>query len=93
MSLCGSISWFDARAASRVDPKGPLFEVPPKECLNELAGEFTGINETLKKRSLGEIERIYLFSGMDFKQTSCGCVDAIDFYIPEVNGHAIVDRT
>ena len=93
MSLCGSISWFDARAASRVDPKGPLFEVPPKECLNELAGEFTGINETLKKRSLGEIERIYLYSGMEYPHTSCGCFEAIDFYIPEVNGHGIVDRS
>ena len=93
MSLCGSISWFDARAASRVDPKGPLFEVPPQECLNELAGEFTGINETLKKRSLGEIERIYLYSGMEYPHTSCGCFEAIDFYIPEVNGHGIVDRS
>ncbi|MFX1257470.1 MAG: CO dehydrogenase/CO-methylating acetyl-CoA synthase complex subunit beta, partial [Promethearchaeota archaeon] len=92
MSLCGSISWFDARAASRVDPKGPLFEVPPGECLNELAGEFTGINETIKKRSLGEINRIYLYSGMEFPHTSCGCFEAIDFYIPEVHGHGIVDR-
>ena len=93
MSLCGSISWFDARAASRVDPKGPLFEVPPDECLNELAGEFSGINKTLKKRSLGEIDRIYLYSGMEYPHTSCGCFEAIDFYIPEVNGHGIVDRS
>ncbi|MFX0041565.1 MAG: CO dehydrogenase/CO-methylating acetyl-CoA synthase complex subunit beta [Candidatus Hodarchaeota archaeon] len=91
-SLCGSINWFDARAASKVDPKGPLFEVPPGECLNEVAGEFTGINQMIKKRSLGEIERIYLYSGMEFPHTSCGCFEAIDFYIPEVNGHGIVDR-
>ena len=93
MSLCGSISWFDARAASRVDPKGPLFEVPPGECYNELAGEFQGINDTIKKRSLGEIEKIYLYSGMEYPHTSCGCFEAIDFYIPEVNGHGIVDRS
>jgi acetyl-CoA decarbonylase/synthase complex subunit beta len=91
-SLCGSINWFDARAAAKVDPKGPLFEVPPGECLNQLAGEYTGVNEMIKKRSLGEIERIYLFSGMEFPHTSCGCFEAIDFYIPEVNGHGIVDR-
>jgi len=91
-SLCGSINWFDARAAAKVDPKGPLFEVPPGECLNEEAGEYAGINEMIKKRSLGEIERIYLYSGMDFPHTSCGCFEAIDFYIPEVNGHGIVDR-
>jgi len=91
-SLCGSINWFDARAAAKVDPKGPIYEVPPGECLNELAGEFTGVNEMIKKRSLGEIERIYLYSGMEFPHTSCGCFEAIDFYIPEVNGHGIVDR-
>jgi len=93
MSLCGSISWFDARAAARVDPKGPLYEVPPGECLNELAGEFTGVNEMIKKRSLGEIERLYLYSGMDFPHTSCGCFEAIDFFIPETGvGHGIIDR-
>ncbi|MFX1410007.1 MAG: CO dehydrogenase/CO-methylating acetyl-CoA synthase complex subunit beta [Promethearchaeota archaeon] len=91
-SLCGSINWFDARAASKVDPKGPLFEVPPGECINKEAGEFSGINEMIKKRSLGEINRIYLYSGMEFPHTSCGCFEAIDFYIPEVNGHGIVDR-
>jgi acetyl-CoA decarbonylase/synthase complex subunit beta len=91
-SLCGSINWFDARAAAKVDPKGPLFEVPPGETINEEAGEFSGINDMIKKRSLGEIERIYLYSGMELPHTSCGCFEAIDFYIPEVNGHGIVDR-
>ena len=64
MSLCGSISWFDARAAARVDPKGPLFEVPPGETKNKEAGEYSGINEMIKKRSLGEIDRIYLFAAV-----------------------------
>jgi acetyl-CoA decarbonylase/synthase complex subunit beta len=91
-SLCGSINWFDARAAAKVDPKGPLFEVPPGECLNREAGEFTGINEMIKKRSLGEINRIFLYSGMQYPHTSCGCFEAIDFFIPEVNGYGIVDR-
>jgi len=91
-SLCGSINWFDARAAAKVDPKGPLFEVPPGECKDKFAGEYTGVNEMIKKRSLGEIDRIFLYSGMEFPHTSCGCFEAIDFYIPEVNGHGIVDR-
>ena len=93
MSLCGSISWFDARAAARVDPKGPLFAVPPGKVLNQEAGEFEGINAMIKKRSLGEIERIYLYSGMEFPHTSCGCFEAIDFLIPETGvGHGIIDR-
>jgi acetyl-CoA decarbonylase/synthase complex subunit beta len=94
MSLCGSISWFDARAAARVDPKGPIYEVPPGKCLNELAGEFEGVNAMIKKRSLGEIDRIYLYSGMEYPHTSCGCFEAIDFFIPETGaGHGIIDRS
>jgi len=93
MSLCGSISWFDARAAARVDPKGPLFAVPPGTVINKEAGEYQGINEMIKKRSLGEIDRIYLYSGMQFPHTSCGCFEAIDFFIPETGvGHGIIDR-
>ncbi len=93
MSLCGSINWYDAKAAAKVDPKGPLFEVPPGECYNAEAGEFQGINEMIKKRSLGEITRIYLYSGMEFPHTSCGCFEAIDFLIPETGvGHGIIDR-
>lgn len=92
-SLCGAINWFDARAAAKVDPKGPIFEIPPGDCLDEIAGEYTGVNEVLKKRTLGEIDRVFLYSGMEFPHTSCGCFEAIDFYIPEVNGHGIVDRS
>jgi len=91
-SLCGSINWFDARAAAKVDPKGPIFETPPGECINKEAGEYKGINETTKKRSLGEVDRIWLYSAMEYPHTSCGCFEAIDFYIPEVNGHGIIDR-
>jgi len=47
----------------------------------------------IKKRSLGEIERIYLYSGMEYPHTSCGCFEAIDFFIPETGvGHGIIDR-
>jgi len=40
-SNCGAISWFDARAASRVDPKGPIFEIPKGECIDPVKGEYT----------------------------------------------------
>lgn len=72
-SLCGSINWFDARAAAKVDPKGPIFAVVPGECKDDFAGEYVGINEMMKKRSQGEIDRVYLYSGMEFPHTSCGC--------------------
>jgi len=92
MSLCGAINWFDARAASKVDPKGPIFKIEKGELLNEKAGEYSGINEMIKSQSLGEIKRIFLYSGLENPHTSCGCFEAIAFYIPEVEGYGVVDR-
>ena len=91
-SSCGSISWFDARAAAKVDPKGPLFAIEPGEKLNDLAGEYSGMNKAAKKRSLGEVDRVWIYSAMENPHTSCGCFEAICFYIPEVDGFGIVDR-
>ncbi|HMF33772.1 MAG TPA: CO dehydrogenase/CO-methylating acetyl-CoA synthase complex subunit beta [Candidatus Lokiarchaeia archaeon] len=92
ISLCGSINWFDARAAAKVDPNGPIFKVEKGECLDELRGEYTGINEVVQKRSLGEVKRVNLFSALSFPHTSCGCFEAIVYYIPEVEGFGVVDR-
>jgi acetyl-CoA decarbonylase/synthase complex subunit beta len=60
--------------------------------LNEKAGEYSGINEMIKNSSLGEIDKIYMYSGLEYPHTSCGCFEAIAFYIPEVEGYGVVDR-
>ena len=92
ISLCGAINWFDARAAARVDPKGPNFLVPKGELLDDVHGEYSGANEVAKQRSLGEVERVWLYSMFGHPHTSCGCFEAIAFYIPEVDGVGVVDR-
>lgn len=93
IALCGAINWFDARAAAKIDPEGPNFAIPKGECLDELKGEYSGINETTNKKSLGEIERVTLHTIMSpYNHTSCGCFESIAFYIPEVDGLGVVDR-
>jgi acetyl-CoA decarbonylase/synthase complex subunit beta len=89
---CGAISWFDGRAAARIDPKGPIFPIEKGECLDAERGEYAGINESAKKRSLGEVSRVYLYSAFTYPHTSCGCFEGIAFYIPEVEGFGIVMR-
>jgi acetyl-CoA decarbonylase/synthase complex subunit beta len=91
-SNCGSISWFDGRATARVDPKGPVFEIDKGELLDSEKGEYSGVNETVKKKSLGEITRVWLYTGFGYPHTSCGCFEAVAFYIPEVDGFGIVHR-
>jgi len=89
---CGAISWFDARAAARVDPKGPIFKIPKGECLDPFKGEYTGANESLKKNTSGAITRVWLYTAFGYPHTSCGCFEAVAFYIPEVDGMGIIHR-
>jgi acetyl-CoA decarbonylase/synthase complex subunit beta len=92
-SNCGAISWHDGKASASIDPKGPIFAIPRGEILNEEKGEFSGINETAKKRSMGEVTQVWLYTAFDHPHTSCGCFEAVTFYIPEVDGFGIVQRT
>jgi len=91
-SNCGAISWFDGRASARVDPKGPVFMIAKGECLDPVKGEYTGVNEAAKEKSLGAVTRVYLYSAFGYPHTSCGCFEATAFYIPEVDGLGIVHR-
>jgi len=91
-SNCGAISWFDGRAAASIDPKGPVFTIEKGELVDPVKGEFSGVNEAVKKKSLGEITRVWLYTAFDRPHTSCGCFEGVAFYIPEVDGFGIVHR-
>ncbi|MCX7857289.1 MAG: CO dehydrogenase/CO-methylating acetyl-CoA synthase complex subunit beta [Deltaproteobacteria bacterium] len=89
---CGAINWFDGRAASKIDPEGPIFAVPKGELLDETRGEYEGVNKVVAEKSLGTYDRVYLYSAFGYPHTSCGCFQAIVFYIPEVDAFGIVHR-
>jgi acetyl-CoA decarbonylase/synthase complex subunit beta len=91
-SNCGSISWFDGRASAQVDPKGPVFTIDKGECLDSFKGEYSGVNDVIKEKTMGEISRVYLYTAFENPHTSCGCFEAVAFYIPEVDGLGIVHR-
>ncbi|TFH09591.1 MAG: CO dehydrogenase/CO-methylating acetyl-CoA synthase complex subunit beta [Candidatus Thorarchaeota archaeon] len=89
---CGAISWFDGRAAARVDPKGPLYAIPKGDTIDEERGEYTGVNQAYTEKSLGKVNSVALYSAFEKPHTSCGCFEAIAFVIPEVDGLGIVHR-
>ncbi|MGY5852246.1 MAG: CO dehydrogenase/CO-methylating acetyl-CoA synthase complex subunit beta [Candidatus Thorarchaeota archaeon] len=89
---CGAISWFDGRAAARVDPKGPLYAIPKGDTIDDYSGEYTGVNQAYTEKSLGKVTSVALYSAFDKPHTSCGCFEAIAFVIPEVDGLGIVHR-
>ncbi|HMK54758.1 MAG TPA: CO dehydrogenase/CO-methylating acetyl-CoA synthase complex subunit beta [Methanobacteriaceae archaeon] len=91
-ALCGAINWFDCRAAAKMDPDGPIFEIVKGEVLDEVKGEYQNINEMVAERSQGTFDTVYLHSVFGHPHTSCGCFEAVAFYIPELDGIGIVDR-
>ena len=92
VALCGATNWFDARTSVRINPEGPNFLIPKGECLGPVKGEYSGVNEMAEKKSLGETKRVYLYSMFEFPHTSCGCFEAVVFYIPEIDGLGIAHR-
>ncbi len=92
-SNCGAISWFDGKASASIDPKGPVFAIPRGEIINAEKGEFSGVNEAAKKRTMGEVNQVWLYTAFDHPHTSCGCFEAVTFYIPEVDGFGVVNRS
>ena len=92
-ALCGGINYLDARAAAKIDPDGPIFAIEKGECIDDLKGIYPSVDEVLQDRTQGAIESATLHSALDRPSTSCGCFEAITFYIPEVDGFGIADRS
>ncbi|NPA70569.1 MAG: CO dehydrogenase/CO-methylating acetyl-CoA synthase complex subunit beta [Crenarchaeota archaeon] len=89
---CGAITWIDAKVAAMLDPKGPIFPIPKGNCIDPIGGEYEGVNEVVKVKSQGTVTSVKLHSVFENPHTSCGCFEAIVFYIPEVDGFGIVSR-
>ncbi|MBS7655050.1 CO dehydrogenase/CO-methylating acetyl-CoA synthase complex subunit beta, partial [Candidatus Bathyarchaeota archaeon] len=93
ISLCGATSWLDASISYRLDPSGPNFPINKGNCIDPVKGEWSGVNEAVKMKSHNSTTKVYLHSIFGYPHTSCGCFQAIAFYIPEVDGIGIVDRS
>jgi len=89
---CGAINWFDGRAAAKIDPDGPIFAIPKGELIDPIKGEYSGANAIEFEKSLGTYDRVYLYSAFEHPHTSCGCFEAIVYYIPEVDAFGVVHR-
>ncbi|MDY6964751.1 MAG: CO dehydrogenase/CO-methylating acetyl-CoA synthase complex subunit beta [Halobacteriota archaeon] len=92
VSLCGAINWFDGRAAAKVDPEGPNAPIPKGDVIDEIGGEYSGVNDKAVDSSGGEYDRIKIHSFFEYPHTSCGCFEVIGFYMPEIDGIGWVNR-
>ncbi|UCD96077.1 MAG: acetyl-CoA decarbonylase/synthase complex subunit beta, partial [Candidatus Bathyarchaeota archaeon] len=72
--------------------KGPIFEIEKGDMVDTEKGEFSGVNDTVKQKSLGEVTKVCLYTTFGYPHTSCGCFEGAAFYIPEVDGFGLVHR-
>jgi len=92
ISNCGAINWFDGRTAAKIDPEGPIFAIPKGKLIDPIRGEYEGANKVEHERSMGTYDRVFLYDAFEHPHTSCGCFQAVVFYIPEVDGFGLLHR-
>ena len=91
-SLCGAISWLDAKASHRIQPEGLNQPITPGKSLDPEKGEWEGVNEFVYKASRNVTKRLHLYSITSFPETSCGCFECAAIVAFEVNGIVIINR-
>ncbi|MDD5648571.1 MAG: CO dehydrogenase/CO-methylating acetyl-CoA synthase complex subunit beta, partial [Dehalococcoidia bacterium] len=89
---CGAINWFDGKAAYQMDPEGPIQAVAKGDIIDPVRGEYSGADKLALEKSMSAYDKVFLHSAFGYPHTSCGCFQAICFYIPEVDAFGIVNR-
>ncbi len=92
LGLCGAYTWLDCKASYQINPHGPNEPVKKGRCLDPVKGQWEGVNEYLKVKSNGNLERFNAYSILEDPMTSCGCFECIAAVLPEANGVMIVNR-
>jgi acetyl-CoA synthase len=90
--LCGAYSWLDCKASYEINPTGPNQPVTKGKVLDEVYGQWEGVNEFVSKASRGNVTEYDAYSLMRTPMTSCGCFECIASILPLTNGVMTVDR-
>jgi acetyl-CoA synthase len=92
IGMCGAYNWLDGKASYEINPTGPNQPIQKGESLDPVLGQWSGINEFVKKASRGKVERVSAYSLMVDPMTACGCFEGIATMLPMCNGIMIVNR-
>ncbi|MCK5247741.1 CO dehydrogenase/CO-methylating acetyl-CoA synthase complex subunit beta, partial [Candidatus Bipolaricaulota bacterium] len=92
LGLCGAYTWLDCAASYEMNPRGPNQPIKKGQTLDEVKGQWKGVNEYLEVASNGNLECFNAYSMMEDPMTSCGCFECITAILPETNGVMIVNR-
>lgn len=92
LGLCGAYSWLDGKAAYEMDPTGCNQPIKKGRVIDEVKGQWEGVNEFVYAHSGRNVSSVSAYSIMEDPMTSCGCFECILALVPEANGFMIVHR-
>ncbi len=92
LGLCGAYNWLDAKASNELNPAGPNQPILKGDCLDDVTGQWSGVNEFVYEKSGRSVERMSCYSLMTDPMTSCGCFMCVIALLPMCNGVMIVNR-
>jgi acetyl-CoA synthase len=90
--LCGAYNWMDCKASNEVNPTGPNQPVEKGQILDEVLGQWQGVNEFVTQASRGKIDHYNFYSLVNDPMTTCGCCECIAAIAPMCNGVMTVNR-
>ena len=90
--LCGAYNWLDGKAAYEIKPTGPNQPVQKVRTLDEVKGQWSGVNDYVFQNSHKTLDVFNAYSIIDFPMTSCGCFECISCILPTCNGIMSVFR-
>ncbi len=92
LGLCGAYTWMDCKAAYEIHPQGANKPIKKGNVIDEVRGEWEGVNKFVYEASKHAIERFHHYSIMSYPESSCGCFECIIAVVPEANGVMVVNR-
>ena len=93
---CGTRPWYQLRAQSILAPTdvyNPCVLIKKGKSLDPLRGEYEGVNRYVEQKTEGRVKRVFLHSVLGCPHTGCSCFQNLAFYIPEVDGIGLMDRS
>lgn len=89
---CSAVSWLDARATSEINPRSANQPVLKEGLIDEIKGQWKAVNEFVYNNSQCSVDRVNLYSIMEYPMSSSSSLDCILAVVPEGNGFIVVNR-
>lgn len=92
-SVCGSVTWIDAKIGSEIDPVGrqrPFFK---GKCIDSEKGVWTGVNNIVSQTSMGSVNRVCIHSIVDSPMTACSCMEVVAAVSEDRRSIILIDRS